>query len=108
MFAEYFADCLKDYTFDKVEHYLTTYGGTPAFAGTEELKKITYIINPSPVAVTRFVNKEGKAVYIIVNLNPTEPTKIRAEFEGALSKYNKKAYWFAPGQMTIYTEDFML
>lgn len=110
VFMQYLAPLLADYEFDKVEHYnesVDAGGGFEVFKGTEELKKITYVINATPISVTRFVNKEGKVAYAIVNLSQTEPTKIRVDFEGALSKH-KRAYWFAPGQMTVYTEDRMI
>lgn len=107
-----FKDCilpyLEGYKFDKVWHHdlsVDAGGGIAQFEGLDELKFITYIINPSPVSVTRFVNAEGKVAYAIVNLNSTEPTKIRARFEGPLSKYNRVARWYAPGQMVIYMED---
>ena len=55
-------------------------------------------------AVSRFVNDEGKVAYILVNLSQTEPTKIQPNFTGALAKYNE-AFWYAPGQMIIFTEE---
>lgn len=108
VFSECIAPYLEGYTFDKVEHHnlsIDAGGGIAQFEGLDELKFITYVINPSPVSVTRFVNKEGKVAYAIVNLNSTEPTKIRLRFEGPLSKYNTMARWYAPGQIAIYMED---
>lgn len=108
VFIEAIAPYLEGYTFDKVEHHNLSVdegGGVATFEGLDELKFISYVINPTPASVTRFVNEEGKVAYAIVNLSQTEPTKIRVRFEGALSKYNNGARWYAPGQITVYTED---
>lgn len=100
---EYYLKTLQGYEFDRVWHNLQAFGATPLFEGNTELKKIEYVVNPSPVAVSRFVNKAGKYAYVLVNLNQTEPIKIKPEFTEGLSAHNK-ALWFAPGQMMIFTE----
>ena len=104
IYNEFFAKALKGYRFDKVWHYLQTFGGTEEFTGNEELLGLSHIINPVPTVVSRFVNEEGKAAYILVNLSQTESTKIQPKFTGALAKYND-AFWYAPGQMTVFTEE---
>ncbi len=108
IFKECILPYLEGYKFDKVWHHnlsVDAGGGVEQFEGMDELKFITYIINPTPAAVTRFVNDEGKVAYAITNMSSTEPTKIRARFEGPLSKYNRMARWYAPGQIVIYMED---
>lgn len=108
IFKECVLPYLEGYKFDKVWHHnlsIDAGGGVAQFEGMDELKFITYIINPTPAAVTRFVNDEGKVAYAITNLSSTEPTKIRARFDGPLSKYNRMARWYAPGQIVIYMED---
>ena len=103
-FNEFFAKTLQGYHFDKVWHYLKTFGDTERFMGNDELQGIVHIVNPVPTAVSRFINEEGKVAYILVNLSQTEPTKIQPKFTGKLAKYNE-AFWYAPGQMTVFTED---
>jgi hypothetical protein len=103
-FNEFFLKRLEGYEFDKVWHNLTTFGGTERFTGNEELKNIEYIVNPTPASITRFVNKDGKVAYAIVNLSQDKPTKIQPNFTGEMAKWNT-AFWYAPGQMTIFTEE---
>ncbi len=108
IFSECIAPYLEGYKFDKVEHHnlsIDEGGGIATFEGLDELKFISYVINPTPASVTRFVNKEGKVAFGIVNLSTTEPTKIRVRFEGELSKHNNGSRWLAPGQIAIYMED---
>ena len=108
IFSACIAPYLEGYTFDKVEHHnlsIDAGGGIATFEGLDELKFISCIINATPLAVTRFVNKEGKVAVAITNLSSTEPTKIRVRFEGQLSKYTGVARWLAPGQIVIYMED---
>lgn len=108
IFNEYIFPYLEGYSFDKVEHHNLSVdegGGIATFQGLDELKFISYVINPTPATVTRFVNEEGKVAFAIVNLSTTEPTKIRVRFEGALSKHNNFPRWLAPGQIAVYMED---
>ena len=104
IYNEFYSKILKDYRFDRAWHYLKTFGGIEDFIGNSELESIKHIVNPVPTAVSRFINKEGKVAYILVNLSQTEPTKIQPNFTGALAKYND-AFWYAPGQMIIFTEE---
>ena len=101
---EYYLPLLEGYRFDKVWHYLWSYGDTPRFTGNEELTGLFHRINPVPTAISRFVNDEGKTAYVIVNLSQTEPTKINPTFTGEKAKHNG-SFWFAPGQMMIFTDE---
>lgn len=108
IFNDYIFPYLEGYKFDKVEHHnlsIDEGGGIATFEGLDELKFISYVINPTPASVTRFVNAEGKVAFGIVNLSTTEPTKIRVRFEGELSKHNNSSRWLAPGQIAVYMED---
>lgn len=98
----FYGAALEGYKFDKVWHSGKSYGGTPLFAGTEELESIERIVNEEPAAITRFVNGKGEAAYAITNLCRERPVKIRPLFKGALEKYNE-ALWYSPGQMFIFT-----
>lgn len=106
IFNEFFAKRLAGYRLDKVWHHVKALGGTPHFVGTEELANITYVVNPVPTAVSRFVNEEGKVAYVLVNLSQNQPSKIQPHFTGALNmKGNNNASWFGPGQMCVFTEE---
>ena len=101
----YYGEALKDYKFDKVWHFYKSYGGTPLFEGNDELESIEQLIYPAPMAITRFVNAEGKVAYALTNLNREKTMTVRPRFTGKLAKYNSYDLWYAPGQMYIFTEE---
>jgi len=102
-FNKYFAPLLEGYDFDRVEHYYTPYANFPDFKGKGVLKSIKTVINYTTFAVAYFKKGEKEAV-VLVNMSQTEPSCICPEFVGKFSKYNVNR-WFAPGMMTVYTEE---
>ena len=107
IFGEFFAKRLDGYKFVKVQHYLKQYGETEEFDGNGELKSIIPVINGKPFCVSYFTNDSGKNCIVVVNLSQDEPSAVNLEFSGEWKKYNS-LYWFAPGQMMIFTEDSFL
>lgn len=103
-FMYYLADILKDYTFEKVEHYLICYGNTPSFTASGSLKKIEFRENPKPLAISYFKNEKGEECLGVTNLSQDEPTAFSLTFEGDFDKFND-TYRLAPGQLRIFTKE---
>ena len=104
IFGEFFAERLDGYKFVNVQHYLKQYGETEEFDGSRELKSISSLINGKPFSVSYFINESGKTCIVVVNLCQDEPSAVNLEFADEWKKHNG-LYWFAPGQMMIFTED---
>lgn len=102
-FMKYYAEKLEDCKVDDISYFHKTYGGYPMFTGKHELKVIEALVNPGSVCVTRWLNKEGKVRYTLVNADRELPTRIRLEFEGELAGQSEKR-WLAPGQL-IYVDE---
>lgn len=100
-FMHFFANRLAPYTFDSVRHIGKSYGGTPIFAPTDEVRSVDTIVNPVPLALTRFTAENGKACYAVTNLSQTEPTAIVVRGDANLEGFSYK-HWLAPGQMKLF------
>ena len=103
-FMKYYAEKLEDCTVDDISYFRKTYGGYPAFTGKHELKIIEALVNPGSICVTRWIRKDGKPCYTLVNVDRQLPARIRIEFEGELASQNDKR-WLAPGQLIFIDEN---
>ena len=104
IFMQRTAQVLENYEFERVEHWGDQFGDFPRFQASTLVKTITPVLNPQPLAISYFKNKDGGDCVGITNLSQTEATMFDAEFGGPLSKYTGRVP-LAPGQMRIYTED---
>lgn len=107
-YLNYHFKILENYKFDKVEHYRKAYGGFPKFKGEGTLKKINTVINAEPMSVSYFYNEKGEECIAVVNMSQDKPTCVKFTFLGEFEKYGKSNYWFAPGQMMIFTKEKVL
>ena len=107
-YLQYHCKILENYKFDRVEHYRRAYGGYPKFKGKGTLKKIKTVINPEPMSVSYFYNDKGEECIAVVNMSQDKPTCVKFTFLGEFEKYGKSNYWFAPGQMMIFTKEKVL
>ena len=104
-YVNYHFKILENYTFKRVEHHRKCYGGYPKFKGEGTLKKIKTVINAEPMSVSYFYNDKGEECIAVVNLSQDKPTCVKFTFADAFEKYGQGNYWFAPGQMMIFTKD---
>ena len=104
IFMQFIAKELKDYSFEKVEHFLVCYGNTPSFTASGALKKIDYRENPKPLAISYYRNEKGEECIGVTNLCQDEPTAAQLTFEGEFEKYNEN-YRLAPGQIRVFTKN---
>lgn len=104
IFGEYFAEKLEGFNFLSVQHYLKQYGETQTFDGSGLLKNVKTVINEKPFSISHFENANGEKCVVVVNLCQDEPSAVNFEFVYEWQKYNG-LYWFAPGQMMIFTEE---
>lgn len=99
-FFMHFADYLSQVKLDKVWGVGQKLYGYPAFKPNKELKKVGYIVEDQPLTVSRFVDDDGNASYLIVNLSQTTPTCLDLEFSDDLF-FNGMSYHMAPGEMLL-------
>ena len=99
-FMQFYDDKLAPFSFDGVWHVGKAYGDTPLFAGNGEVTAVETIVNPMPLAVTRFAANDGKFAYAVTNLSQTEPTAIVVHGNAKLINMEYKL-WLAPGQMQL-------
>lgn len=98
---QYLAPVIKDFEFAWSKHFNKSYGGFELFTYDENITEISYIINPSPLIVSKFMAKDGRIMMMIVNMNQSEPVKARIKLG---ERFDNKCIeeWFAPGQMEVY------
>lgn len=98
-FLRFFANRLAPYSFEWVKHVGKSYGGTSAFTPDGHIQNIEFIVNPVPLAVTKFT-AGGRALYAVTNLSQSEPTAIKAVGSESIDGANQKI-WLAPGGMEL-------
>lgn len=98
---DYYFPMLQSYNFLYAKHFYKAYGGYEEFVEDEDLEKIEFGVNPSPLIVTKFQNNDGKILFAITNNNQKEPVSIHLYFRNKMNR--GKAYcWLAPGQMRLF------
>lgn len=101
---EYYFKHFDRFEFLYAKHYYKTYGGFEEFTGDEDLKCIEFKVNPSPLIISKFKDKDGKIMFAVTNNNAKEPVSLTIHFGEKLG--NRSRYgWYAPGQMKVFYWD---
>ena len=98
---DHYFPVLEDYEFVYAKHFYKVYGGFEEFIEDEDLEKIEFGVNPSPLIVSKFRNKEGRILFAITNNNQKEPVSVHLYFRNNMNR-GKGYCWLAPGQMRLF------
>ncbi len=108
IFLKHCATRLNGFELDAVRHFNIGYGFTKMFQrGEFEIENVNIIVNKeAPLIISRFINKENKVKYIIVNNDREKAVKVELFYKNEytqeqVNKMQPPDYWIAPGQMTI-------
>ena len=101
-FLEYYYERFKPYHFVEAKHFYQCYGGYEEFKLNEDIKSIEFIVNPSPLLISKFEDEEGSPMWVIVNMNRTESTNVCMQLGERFGNRKYKCWW-APGQMRVIT-----
>lgn len=108
IFLKHFATRLEGYELDAVRHFNISYGYTKLFSpGEFEIENVRIIVNKeAPLIISRFLNKEGKVKYVIVNNDREKSVKVEFLYNekytlDQVSRMQASDNWIASGQMVV-------
>ena len=97
-FMQYYAKEFEEDEFLWTKHFGVAYGGFEKFQFNEDIKYLEVEINKSPMQITKLKRKDGRIVYMLVNLNQEEPIFFRMRCGEIYNNFTPH-YWLAPGEM---------
>lgn len=104
-----FAEKLSECEFMEVTHYGKAYGKFPEFNSNNELIDIQLkqdVFKDIPeLAVTKWVDKDGKICYTIVNMGRELPVNFYVYCKDYLNLGHHYELWLAPGQMAYIDKE---